>query len=294
MRRGVAFCLGVCVSALVACGGSSPGEPANVAPTFDPLTNQILDLNSREQVVTVTGISAGAPAETAQAVTLSASSSNKNLIPDPVVAGSGTARTVTFTPRPNEAGRAIITLRADDNQPQNNLFARAFTVEVLPGALDQKQDLRDTSISMPVGSTSNQKFGQVVTAGIAGQLVQVRLPIPKCIGADLSMEIRGVSGGVPDATVLHSRTFVGDFPAAGPDEFTPFGFVAGPTLTAGMQFAIVLAAIGPTATGAGCAMSPGPTGNSYPAGNLFFDAAPNSPGWVISDRDLAFRTVVRG
>ena len=84
------------------------------------------------QVVGLTGIGVGAPNED-QALTMTAVSSNPEVIPDPVVQYSkaSTTATLTFAPLPNANGTALITVTVDDGQLQNHAVIRSFRVMVL-------------------------------------------------------------------------------------------------------------------------------------------------------------------
>lgn len=110
-------------------------NPVNDPPTFDAIANQVINENSPEQKVLITGISAG-PGETDQIVTLSATSSNSSIIPDPVItySPSQTTATLTYSPVPNASGMVSITVIASDNgastPPHLNTYNTVFQVEV--------------------------------------------------------------------------------------------------------------------------------------------------------------------
>jgi hypothetical protein len=65
-------------------------------------------------------------------VIVTASSSNPNLIPAPTInyANPDATGSITFQPRANANGSALITVRVDDGQEQNNIITRSFTVTV--------------------------------------------------------------------------------------------------------------------------------------------------------------------
>lgn len=101
----------------------------NDQPSFDPLSNMILDENAPQQTITITNISPG-PLET-QSFGVRAKSGNLALIPDPEVSHSSpnTTATITFTPNTNQTGTAIITVSVIDNDLSE--FSRTFTVQVM-------------------------------------------------------------------------------------------------------------------------------------------------------------------
>lgn len=132
--------------------------------------------------------------------------------------------------------------------------------------IDQRQPTIDGTVGgLVIGGQSQQKLAQVVTQGISGLLLEVRFPvdcaapIPGEAGADLLVEIQGVTAGKPNGVVFTSQLFLGtSLPII--DDFG-FRFLALSTpvfFSAGTQFAIVLSSPG------ACGVSQGPAGNPYP------------------------------
>lgn len=162
--------------------------------------------------------------------------------------------------------------------------------------IDQQQLIIDSSAgTAAIGGPSTEKLAQVVTAGLSGLLTEVRLPVTCDPASDLILEIQGVTAGTPNGIVLTSQTIPGSilppfFPS--PPSFRGLSFSAPVSFSAGSQFAIVLRSAG------SCGVFQGPVGDSYLGGNLYFDALPNSPGWVcvcsfVGARfDLPFQTLV--
>ena len=103
----------------------------NNPPTLDPLSGLVLLENSGSQTVNLTGISSGATNEF-QTLTITATSSNPSLIPNPSVSytSPNPAGTLRFTPVTNSFGSAQITVTVNDGQPTNNITTRSFTVTV--------------------------------------------------------------------------------------------------------------------------------------------------------------------
>lgn len=161
-----------------------------------------------------------------------------------------------------------------------------------PAALDQEQTAVDPSANQAIGGASQQILAQVVTPGISGRLREIHMPIA-CSSGDLFVDIQGVDSatGEPDGTVLHSRRIRGrTLPPPLPvvPDFRSLFLGGGVGITAGVPYAIVLSSDGQ------CASQQGPTGDSYPGGEAFFDSRPNPPGvWVPLGRDLPFQTYVR-
>ncbi|HUR46749.1 MAG TPA: tandem-95 repeat protein, partial [Candidatus Saccharimonadales bacterium] len=88
----------------------------NDAPTLAAISNLTLNANSPLQTVNLAGISSGATNET-QVLTISASSSNPGLIPNPSVNYTSPAATgsLSITPVANQSGSAIISVIVQDN-----------------------------------------------------------------------------------------------------------------------------------------------------------------------------------
>lgn len=162
--------------------------------------------------------------------------------------------------------------------------------------VDQEQPIIDASVGgLAIGGTSDQILAQTVTAGIAGDITEVRFPVA-CASGALVVEIQGVTAtGQPDGVVRASTSIAAAslpafFPA--PPEFRGLSFSSPASIGVGDRFAIVLD--NPTGE---CGVFQGPVGDPYAGGSGFFDARPNPVGvWepLLGSRDdLAFQTVVR-
>ena len=103
----------------------------NDVPSFDAISNQSVVENSSQQSVNITNVSPGPSDESGQTVTMSATSDNTTLVPNPnnSAVSSGSA-TLTYTPAANQTGTAVITVTADDGQASNNTTPRTFTITV--------------------------------------------------------------------------------------------------------------------------------------------------------------------
>jgi hypothetical protein len=111
--------------------------PVNQAPTIDPISNPAAILeDAGQQTINLTGITAGAGE--AQALTVTATSSNPGLIPNPTVSYASPANTgsLSYTPVANQSGSATITVIVqDDGGTTNggiNTSSRSFTATVTP------------------------------------------------------------------------------------------------------------------------------------------------------------------
>lgn len=108
-------------------------NPVNDPPTLNPIGNLAISEDAGLQSVSLSGIGSGAANES-QALTVSASSSNPSVIPNPTVTytSPNSAGSLTFIPVSNASGTATITVLVNDGQSQLNTFSRTFTVTVNP------------------------------------------------------------------------------------------------------------------------------------------------------------------
>ncbi len=106
-------------------------KPVNDPPTLAAISDVELDENAPEQTVNLTGIGSGAGNE-AQTLTVTATSSNPALIPDPAVSytSANSTGSLQFAPQLNQNGAAVITVTVDDGGSSNNVAVRNFTVTV--------------------------------------------------------------------------------------------------------------------------------------------------------------------
>jgi hypothetical protein len=108
-------------------------NPVNDAPTLYSIADLTIPQNAGTQSVSLSGISSGAPDEV-QTLTITATSSNPALIPNPVVnyTSPNTLGNLQYTPAPNQSGTATITVTLNDGGAINNLISQAFKVTVQP------------------------------------------------------------------------------------------------------------------------------------------------------------------
>ncbi len=106
-------------------------SPVNQSPTLNPINNLVVNENAGLQTVNLYGISSGATNEN-QFLTVIATSSNTNLVPNPTVyyTSANTNGSLTFTPVTNATGLAIISATINDNGASNNIVTQTFSVSV--------------------------------------------------------------------------------------------------------------------------------------------------------------------
>ena len=106
-------------------------NPVNQPPTLNPLSNFTINENAGLQTVNLSGITAGAGNEV-QTLTVTATSGNPGVIPNPTVSytSPGATGSLSFTPMANAHGSAAITVTVNDGGASNNIVTRTFKVAV--------------------------------------------------------------------------------------------------------------------------------------------------------------------
>lgn len=107
--------------------------PINDPPTLDPISDVSMSENTTAFPVALTGITPGSGGES-QTVTITATSSDPSILPNPVVtyASPSTTGTLILSPVTNITGNVSVTVTADDGQSQNHAIQRTFNVAVNP------------------------------------------------------------------------------------------------------------------------------------------------------------------
>lgn len=139
----------------------------NQPPTLNAINDLTINENTGLQTVSFSDITSGATTEN-QTLTVTAVSSDTNLIPNPTVnyTSPNTTGTLTFTPMHNANGTAIITVTVNDGQAQNNIVIRTFTVTVVADRGFNPLINPLTNLVAMVGQTNT--FNAIATGG--GQL----------------------------------------------------------------------------------------------------------------------------
>gem|GEM_PF-6966012 len=108
------------------------GVPVDDPPTLAAIGDLIIDEDGGLQNVSLTGISAGGGES--QTLTVTVTSGNTNVIPNPVISYSSPnpAGALRFTPTTNASGTALITVTINDGQGSNNIVTQTFQVVVNP------------------------------------------------------------------------------------------------------------------------------------------------------------------
>jgi hypothetical protein len=105
----------------------------NQAPTLNTLADLTINESASQQTVNLSGIGSGAANES-QTLTVTASSSNTGLIPNPTVSYTSPNATgsISFTPVAMASGSSTITVTVNDGGTSNNVISRTLTVTVNP------------------------------------------------------------------------------------------------------------------------------------------------------------------
>ena len=113
--------------------GSIPVILPNQPPTLNALANLTINENAGLQTVNLSGITSGATNEI-QTLTVTASSANTSLIPNPTVTytSPNTNGSISFTPVAYASGSTTVTVTVNDGGTSNNIITRSFTVTVNP------------------------------------------------------------------------------------------------------------------------------------------------------------------
>jgi len=143
--------------------------PGNQPPTLNPISDLNINENAGPQTVNLYGITSGAANEN-QKLTVSATSGNTSLIPNPTVhyTSANTNGTLTLTPVTNANGSALITVTVNDGSPNNNIVTRTFTVTVNPvNQLPTLNPINNLTLYENAGPQTVNLFG--ITSGAANE-----------------------------------------------------------------------------------------------------------------------------
>ena len=131
----------------------------NNPPTLNAIGNIVINEDAPLQTVNLSGITPGPSFESNQTLTITATSSNTALIPNPTVSytNPNTTGSLSFTPVPNGNGVATITVTVKDNGGTANggvdTFVRTFLVTV-----NGVNDAPVNSVPGPQNTTVNTLF----------------------------------------------------------------------------------------------------------------------------------------
>jgi len=173
-------------------------QAVNDPPTLDPLNDIVVNVNPGQQTVNLTGISSGPSNESGQTITISATSGNLTVIPNPTITytSPNATGTLRFTPVNNASGSATITVTASDNGGTSNggqdTITRQFTITVSPLA-----DVAISQSAIPnpgyLGGTINFQSTVTNRGPTTASGIQVTNILPAGIGAVSVTSSQGTS-----------------------------------------------------------------------------------------------------
>jgi uncharacterized repeat protein (TIGR01451 family) len=168
--------------------------------------------------------------------------------------------------------------------------------------VDQQQTGIDEEQIRVAGGEATIEIAQIVTVGLAGELVRVDLAVQCVGGADLIIEIRDVVSGIPGATITTTTVTGSTIPPFWTLFQSPslrsFTLASTVPVTVGEKIAIVLRSTGTVAATNACGTFAGPVGETYAGGDAYFKHTQGAPSWTCfcvhanSAEDFAFRTWV--
>lgn len=152
--------------------GSTVVIPTNNPPTLNAIANLAVNENAGPQTVNLTGITSGSSSEV-QTLTVTATSSNPALIPNPTVnyTSPNTAGTLSFAPATNSYGTATLTVTVNDGAASNNLVSQSFTVKVI--AVTSPPSLNPLSNLGIIENSSTQTVALVLSSGLTNLFQRV-------------------------------------------------------------------------------------------------------------------------
>jgi hypothetical protein len=189
----------------------------NNAPTLDAISNRTINEDAGPQTVNLSGITAGPSYESYQNLTVTATSSNTALIPNPTVTytSPATTGTLSFTPVTDASGTATITVTVTDDGGTLgggvNTFSRTFTVTV--------NTVNDAPVNHVPGNQSAQLYVPLVFSAANGNLTfisdvdagvdPVRVTLKATNGTITLSRTTGLSFTTGDGTIDTEMTFSG-------------------------------------------------------------------------------------
>jgi hypothetical protein len=143
--------------------------PVTQPPTIDPISNVSINEAAPTQTVNLTGISSGATNQTGP-LTVTASSSNPNLIPNPTVTytSPSTTGSISFAPLGLGNGSTVITVTVNNGAASNNVTSRTFTVTV--NSVNQAPTLNAlNNMTIPEGAALQTVSLSGITSGATNE-----------------------------------------------------------------------------------------------------------------------------
>jgi len=191
--------------------------PVNDAPAIKAVANLTVNENSAAKTISLSGISGGL---FGQVVSITATSSNPALIPDPTVnyTSPKSTGTLTFTPVPHTFGTAVITLTVHDNGGTAfggvDTTTRTFTVKVnavneaptLDAIPNQQQEDDGQVLTIPLTGVgpggAGEEDGQILSvSATSSNTLLVPKPLVNGSGTTWALELHPIAGKYGAVTI---------------------------------------------------------------------------------------------
>ncbi|MBT7096847.1 tandem-95 repeat protein, partial [Candidatus Poribacteria bacterium] len=192
--------------------------PIDDAPSFDVISDVTASEDSDPVAVLISNVSAGPADESSQTVTLSATSSDATLIPDPVVTGSGDTWTLTFQPAAAANGAATITVAAADDgsdvSPHANAYSQDFIITVVPvndtSTADSTTSTTDEDVAVSIPLTGTDLDGDLLSFLLWDGQGGVLTDVLSLNGGVVSLTDANPEDNAATATYTPAADFYGD------------------------------------------------------------------------------------
>lgn len=182
---------------------------------------------------------------------------------------------------PAQAGHFSFMMRAADN---NDAFPQFAMQRIRMSVADRDQKQLAAPGRMTAGGAV--VLAQVITAGVAGTLSGVRVPIG-CTSGALYVDVRDAFNGFPGNQILATQFFANAAAAFPEHQWTTIPLPP-VFMRQGEQFTIVLL----VADFGTCSVGTAEIGQTYGGGDLLSSPPWDQSTWMITERDLAFETLV--
>jgi hypothetical protein len=182
---------------------------ANQSPTLNAIDNLTIAENTGLQTVSLSDITSGAAMEN-QTLTVTATSCNTDLIPNPTVNYTSPNNTgsLSFTPVHHANGMVFITVTVNDGQTGNNSMTRTFSVTVTPSS---SQNTLINPLTNQVAVVGQSNVFRAIPASISSLTYQWKFNgsnLPAATGSALALDkINPGQAGAYSVTADHSGEF---------------------------------------------------------------------------------------
>jgi len=185
----------------------------NQPPTLNVISDLTISTSAGLQTVSLSNITSGATTEN-QTLTVTAASSDTDLIPNPSVhyTSGSTTGSLSFTPSPTACGTVMVTVTVNDGQSVNNTTTRTFVVNVLPGVSQSQLINPLTNLTTVLGQTVTFSTTAIKQTPPLGGLLTYQWKfngtnLASAVGSALTLSnVTSNQSGVYSVTVSNGKT----------------------------------------------------------------------------------------